>query len=275
LRASTEENYGAAPGFSISAANIALWDLAAKAAGVPLHRLLGKATTERFPAFAGLFQFDEPDAVRKMCSLALADGMCWVKLHEHREDCLRAAREVAPDAVLILDAYRAWKAEEATEMAEFLRQFDFFWLEEPIDPPFDLGALLPFTSAGIPIALGESAHTVREFKRMIASGAVDYLQPAITKMGGIDKVREVIDLGNSAGVQVYPWQAHFGPALLAYLHMNSVRSSPVPVEFQYFESMAARLYGEHVWPSNGFLSVPSGPGLGFDPDPAVLAEFSI
>ncbi len=107
------------------------------------------------------------------------------------------------------------------------------------------------------------------------AGAVTYLQPGITRMGGIEKVREIIALGRASGVTVHPWQPHFGPALLAYLHVNATRERPLPVEFQYFESMAARLYGEAVWPEGGFLSLPRSGGLGCDPNPGVLSEFAV
>lgn len=160
-------------------------------------------------------------------------------------------------------------------MAHILRPYNLFWLEEPIDPPSDLEGLSPFRSAGIPIALGESAHTVDEFQRMIDAGTVTYLQPGITKMGGIEKVQEVIDLGRANATAVHPWQPHFGPALLAYLHMDATLEVPVPVEFQYFESMAAKLYGDAVWPDRGFLSLSQEPGLGCDPDPEVLRAFAV
>jgi len=194
LTESVEEDYGVTPAFAISAANVALWDLAGKAAGVPLHRLFGDAKADRFPVFAGLFQFDDAEIVKTMCRRALADGMCWLKLHEYREECIAAAREVAPEVPLIVDAYRAWTAEDAAEVAEMLRPFNLHWLEEPIEPPSDLEGLSPFASAGIPTALGESARTTDDFQKMIDAGTVTFLQPGITKMGGIEKVREVIGL---------------------------------------------------------------------------------
>ena len=110
---------------------------------------------------------------------------------------------------------------------------------------------------------------------MIEAGTVTYLQPGITALGGIGKVREVAELGSANGVATHPWQPHFGPALLAYLHMNATLEKPVPVEFQYFDSIAARFYGDAFWPDGGYLSLPQSPGLGFDPDMEVLRAFAV
>lgn len=275
LRESSTESYGVWPGFAISAANIALWDLAGKAAGQPLYRLLGKARHQRFPVFASLFRLEDPELVRKNCLRALSENMCWLKLHEDREDCIRAARDVAPDTELILDVTRGWRPEEASEKARTLLPYRLHWLEEPIDPPEDLESLVPFNSAGIPIALGENALTLDEFRRIIDSGAVTYLQPGITKMGGLEQVLRVLELGREKGVTTIPWQPHHGPALLAYLHLIATLEELIPVEFLYYESIAGPLYGDTLRPQGGFLHLPHTPGLGCDPDPEVLSAFAV
>lgn len=261
--------------FAISAVDIALWDLAGKEAGVPLHRLLGDAKHERLPAFASLFRFEDPSLVQGMCSRALSDNMCWLKLHEDREDCVRAAREVAPDTKLILDVSCTWTAQEAAEMTKVLQPYQLHWLEEPIHPPEDTESLTLLKPAGIPIALGEHVYSIDEFRRIIDAGTVDIIQPGITKLGGISEVKKVLKLAAAKGVTAIPWNPHHGPGMLAYLHLVATLPEPIPVEFFYYKSIDGLLYGDALIPKDGYLSVPQPPGLGYEPDLEVLNRFAV
>jgi L-alanine-DL-glutamate epimerase-like enolase superfamily enzyme len=210
-----------------------------------------------------------------MCSRALAEGMCWLKLHEVREDCVRAAREVAPDTKLILDVNCAWTPQEAVEMARALQHYELHWLEEPIHPPEDIESLSLLKFAGIPIALGEHAYSPDEFQRIIDAGSVDYLQPGILKMGGIKEVQKVLTLAAASRVAAIPYTPYHGPGLLASLHLMATLPEPIPVEFLYYTSIEGLLYGDALTPKNGYLSVPQTPGLGYDPDPEVLSRFAV
>lgn len=265
----------AASTFAIGAVDTALWDLAGKAAGLPLHRLLGEARHDRLPAFASLFRFEDPGLVQEMSLRALADNMCWLKLHEDSEACVRAAREVAPDTKLILDVSCAWTAQEAAEMAKVLQPYQLHWLEEPIHPPEDVESLSLLKSAEIPIALGEHVYSIDEFRRIIDVGTVDIVQPGITKMGAINEVQEVLKLAAARGVTAIPWNPHHGPGMLAYLHLVATLPLPIPVEFFYYKSIEGLLYGDALLPTDGYLSVPQTTGLGHEPDPEVLSRFAV
>ena len=275
LRDNPLQEQGTPSIFAISAVDIALWDLAGKAAGLPLHSLLGGGRHERLPVFASFFRFDDPGLVHEMCLRALADRMCWLKLHEVREDCVRAAREAAPDTKLILDAYCEWTPQEAVEMVRALRPYELHWLEEPIHPPEDIESLSLLKFAGIPIALGENAYTLDEFQRIIEAGTVDYLQPSILKMGGINEVQKALKLAAANGVAAIPYTPNLGPGLLASLHLMATFPEPTPVEFFYYTSIEGLLYGDALTPKDGYLTVPQTPGLGYEPDPEVLSRFAI
>ena len=261
--------------YAISAVDIALWDIAGKAAGLPVHRLLGGAIHQKLPTFASFFRFEDAGLVREMCSRALSENMCWLKLHEVNEDCVRAAREVAPDTTLILDVNCAWSPVEAYARVERLRQYQLHWLEEPIFPPEDVQSLTSLLPLGVPLALGENATSPFEFQRIIDAGTVSFLLPGVAKIGGITQVRKVLALAEAGNVTAIPYTPYHGPGLLASLHLMATLPGPIPVEFFYYTSIDGLIYGDALTPVDGFLSVPQSPGLGHDPDPDVLSRFAV
>jgi len=260
---------------AMSAVDVALWDILAKAEGVPLHQLLGEGRHERLPVFASFFRFDDIETVGEMCLQALDEGMCWLKLHEIRVDCVQAARKAAPDAILILDPICEWTVQEAVANTRVLQDLNLLWLEEPIHPAEDVDSLSLLKFAGIPLSVGEHAYTLAEFQRIIDVGTVDILQPGILKMGSIAEVQKVLALASANGVRAIPHTPIHGPGFLASLHLMATLPDPTPVEFFYYTKMEGLLYGDVLTPKDGYLSVPQTPGLGYDPDPEVLNCFAI
>ncbi len=140
--------------FGLSALDIALWDLASKACGQPLHRLLGGSDAASLPCYASLIRYTDPELVRQNTGRALLDGYRHIKLHEVRLDCVRAAREAAGEDVRIaLDVNCPWTVREALDMARALRPYDLHWLEEPVWPPENHEGLAQVRrEGGIPVA---------------------------------------------------------------------------------------------------------------------------
>jgi L-alanine-DL-glutamate epimerase and related enzymes of enolase superfamily len=165
--------------FAISGLDIALWDIASKAAGLPLYQFLGASRIKNVPAYASLFRYEDPDCVGDRVDFAKNLGYEKIKLHEIGIDEVRAARNTAgEEALLMVDVNCPWTPEEARIMALKMKQFDIHWLEEPINPPEDFDSLAKLKSdTGVPIAAGENACTAFEFKKMIKGGAVSFAQP--------------------------------------------------------------------------------------------------
>jgi D-galactarolactone cycloisomerase len=260
--------------YGLSGLDIALWDIAGKAAGVPLYRLFGGSTKSHLPTYASLMRYTEPALVARHTEAALKRGFRYIKLHEIEVPAVQAGRDAAGyDIPLMVDTNCPWTPLQAIEVARQLEDCELYWLEEPVWPPENYDGLADVRSnGGVPIAAGENCPGVLDFKRMFAAEAVDVAQPSVTKVGGITEMRKVISLADTYNVEVHPHSPYFGPGLLATLHLVASTPGDMLVEHMYFD-LHANLYGSAVTPFNGSIAVPQGPGLGFDPDEKVIEKY--
>ena len=261
--------------FALSGLDIALWDAAGKAAGLPLCQLMGGQVRSDIPGYSSLFNYSNPEIVAEKTKQSIDEGYGYVKLHETGVAEVAAARDVAgPDIPIMVDTNCPWTPGEAKRMALAFQELDIHWLEEPIFPPEDFAALARLRAeTGIAIATGENACTAFQFKQMIDANAADYIQPSVTKVGGITEARKVAVLAETHGVSMMPHAPYFGPGFLATLHlMASVPNSGL-AEWFYLEREACP-YGGAIAPNNGMFSVPDGPGLGMEPDADVLKDYA-
>jgi D-galactarolactone cycloisomerase len=261
--------------FALSGLDIALWDIAAKAADLPLHRLLGGAGQTSLPAYASLLKYRDPERVAARTRQALEQGYRYIKLHETEEAEVRAARETAGNGIAIMvDTNCPWTPEQARLMTLKLRPYDLHWLEEPIFPPEDFQAIARLREGtGVAMAAGENNCTAFQFRDMLAANAVDYAQPSVTKVGGVSEFLKVATLADAAGVTLMPHSPYFGPGFLATLQLTAARGQPGALVERYHMDLEASLYGEAIDPVNGAFTVPDGPGLGREPDPDVIKTY--
>jgi L-alanine-DL-glutamate epimerase-like enolase superfamily enzyme len=260
---------------ALSAVDIALWDIAGKAAGLPVHRLLGGAAGS-LPCYASLDPYGDPAAVGAGVKAAVDAGFTAVKLHERDLPAVRAARaEAGPLRALMLDVNCPWTLPEAVERAALFRDLRLAWLEEPLWPPEDYAGLAELRArCGIPLAAGENAATPLEFDRLMAAGAVDFVQPSPAKMGGVTALAAVFPLAAARGVTVMPHTFYHGPGLLAAIHVTAALGTASSMIEWRLTDVESYPYGSAIRPVDGRLAVPQAPGLGIDPDPAVLREFA-
>src|SRR5882757_11471447 len=124
--------------FAISGLDIALWDLAARVQGVPLHRLIGARKRARIPAYASLLRIGTPDLVAGECETALRRGYTAIKLHETTAPAVFAARRAIGDGIpLMVDMNCPLTVAGATAFAHECKDAAPLFLEEPVWPPED------------------------------------------------------------------------------------------------------------------------------------------
>ena len=228
------------------------------------------------PAYASLLRYGEAGAVAQYTERALKRGYRNLKLHEITVAAIKAGREAAgPDVAIMVDCNCPWTVNEAIDMARRLQPFNLKWLEETVWPPEDHAGLARVQAqGGIPTAAGENV-MLPDFKCMFEAGAVTYAQPSVTKVGGVTQLRKVMALADAFGVNVVPHSAYFGPGLIASIHCIAAMPNPALVE-RYDADFAVNPLHDAINPDqDGCLAVPQGPGLGIEPDPAVIAKLRV
>jgi L-alanine-DL-glutamate epimerase-like enolase superfamily enzyme len=263
--------------FAISALDIALWDLAARARGEPLHRLLGGAKRARIPAYASLLRIGDPALIAGECTAALRKGYPAIKLHETTVPAVVAARDAIGAGIpLMVDMNCPMDGPTAIAFARNCQEAKPMFLEEPVWPPEDFATLARVrTEGGLDVAAGENACTVHQFRQMLTAGAVSYAQPSVTKVGGISEYLQVVALADAMGVKLAPHSPYFGPGLLATLQLLSLRDDGTFVEVFYMQREACLWRGSVEIDANGAVAVPDGPGLGCEPDASVMERYRV
>ena len=263
--------------YALSGLDIALWDIAGKRAGVSVAKLLGGASRDSLIAYSSLLRLNEPATVSNACRRALEKGFRRIKLHEITVEAVAAARDaIGDDVELMVDVNCAWRATEAMTMARRLEPYRLKWLEEPVWPPEDIEGLDRIRAVSdVPIAVGENIANAWSFKPLLKSTAVNYLQPSVTKMGGISEFSRVAMLAEMHGRLLAPHSPYFGPGILATLQMAAAYPLIGGIE-SFGVELEAPLFGRIGLPgADGTIAIPQGPGLGADPDPDVMTRYRV
>lgn len=253
--------------------DIALWDLLGKRSGQPIWRLLGGRNPGKLDAYASLLNYPTHDLVAQNVADAVTAGYRAIKLHQTTREDVLVAKRAAGDARVMLDVNCAWLPPKAHEMAQSMASDGLLWLEEPIWPPEDIGGLASLRRHCIPLSAGENVAGLFGFKSLIDAGAIDIAQPSVTKLGGISEMVKIITLCQANAIGVAPHSPYFGPGFIATLHIAAALVETPLIEVLWLE-MEANPFDPWVRPQDGKLAVPDGPGLGCDPNPAILARYA-
>jgi L-alanine-DL-glutamate epimerase-like enolase superfamily enzyme len=265
---------------AIAGVDIALHDLAARRAGVPLWRLLARDGSSelaanaaaKLPVYASGINPDDPGSVVERLR---GEGHVAFKLKvgfgdERDLQNLAAIRAVAGvDATLMVDANQAWSFAEASAIAARLAEFQPAWLEEPLraDRPWPewqrLAALAP-----VPLAAGENAIGEQAFDALIDSGAIAVVQPDLAKWGGVSGVLAVIERIAARKLRYCPHYLGAGIGLLASAHVLAARGrADGLLEVDSNENpLRSELCPQLAQLDAGTIALGDAPGLGIEPD---------
>lgn len=261
--------------FAISGVDIALWDLAAKRAGKPLYKLLAgqREIRTRIPFYASLVRYAEHYLVVDASKEVLNAGFRRIKLHEITLPAITACRKtVGPHTDICVDVNCAWSTDFVEKNLAELRALSLTWLEEPIYPPEDFAALASLRGKGLNIAAGENWCTSFQIDQALKAGAVDYLQPSMTKVGGISEYLRVVELADRAGTTLMPHSPYFGPGFYASLQVAAARPSITALEYNFVQPDAWLADVEGIRDGE-MIRVSEKPGIGFEPDLDVLKKY--
>jgi L-alanine-DL-glutamate epimerase-like enolase superfamily enzyme len=207
----------------------------------------------------------------------LRRGYPAIKLHETTVPAVVAARgAIGAGIPLMVDMNCPMDGPAAIAFAHACREAAPMFLEEPVWPPEDFATLARVRAeGGLDVAAGENACTAHQFRQMLAAGAVSHAQPSVIKVGGISEYLKVVALANEMGAKLAPHSPYFGPGLLATLQLMSLRDDGTFVEVFYMNREACLWQGKVEIDANGAVAVPDGPGLGYEPDRAVMERYRV
>jgi len=274
---------------AISGIDIALWDILGQATGQPVGRLLGGRYRERVQPYASLLMteparlHDRLVEVRSRGFRAFKIGWGPFGRGDRRADeaLVAAARAaVGPGAKLMVDAGGSdahWPhgLKWALETARMLAAHDVCWFEEPLRPDALADYALLRTQAPVPIAGGEVLTRRQAFLPFLAARAFDVVQPDVTKVGGITEEAWIARMASDHGVRFIPhgWNTAIG--LAADLQLASAFPDTDLVEYlagsAFIDGITA---GGWSLDADGFLPIPSAPGLGVALDRDAVARFT-
>jgi len=257
---------------AISAVDVALWDLQARAAGQPLFRLLG-ARREAVPIYGsgGFTSYSEAELAEQLAGW-VDQGIPWVKMKigkdwgtKPQEDVERVAaarRAIGPRAELFVDANGAYTVKQAIELAERFAAQGVTYFEEPVSS--DHHDQLAFVRQHVPMAVaaGEYGWDPWYFRAMLRDEAVDILQADATRCLGATGWLEAAVLAHSFAV---PFSAHCAPTI----HAQIGCAAPELAHVEYFHDhvrIEHLLFDGAPEPVGGYLRPdPTRPGLGLEP----------
>ncbi len=200
---------------ALSAFDMALWDLKARRAGLPLWNILG-GFGPNVPCYAGGIDLEPPlDKLLRQTDGNLAKSFRAIKMKVGRphlaEDVarVRAMREHLGEGFpLMADANMKWTVDEAIRAARALQPHDLTWIEEPTIPDDSAGHARIVREGGLPIAVGENLRSLWEFKQFIACGGVTYPEPDVTNCGGVTAFMKIAHLAEAFNMPVTSHGAH-------------------------------------------------------------------
>ncbi len=248
---------------AIAAFDVALWDMKAKRADLPLAKLLGaRRDSVRCYNTSGGFLSTPVEQLVENCEASIAAGIGGLKIKVGQPDPmadlarLDAVRKVVGDRVpLMVDANQQWDRPTAERVGRALEEFNLVWIEEPLDAYDVEGHARLAAQLVTPIASGEMLTSVAEHLNLIQHDAVDFIQPDAPRVGGITQFLKIATIAEQKYLKMAP---HF--AMEIHLHLAAAYAHDTWVEhFDWLDP----LFNEHLEIKDGRMLASDRPGLGF------------
>jgi len=269
---------------SMSGIDIALWDIKAKAAGMPLYRLLG-GCHERIRAYASAGFYAEGKGIKELAeemASYVKEGFTAVKMKigrlSHSQDAarVRAVREAIGDDVdLLVDGNNAYTAYQAIKIARMMEEYNIFWFEEPVPAEDIEGSAAVAAAIDTPVAAGENEFTRYGFRDLFLNKAVDIAQPDVTWCGGITEAKKIAAMASAWNIICVPHSFSSAIALVANLHFSASIPNSLFQEFdRNYNPLRENLLTEPVKINKeGYIELWDKPGLGVELDQAVVQRY--
>ncbi len=292
---------GAIETSALSGIDIALWDIAGKAAGVPVHQLLGGALRQSIRTYANIGLSTDPAELARRAKEAVAAGFQIVKFYPlppmiahppvhltaQVHDCCAAVRAaIGPDRDFAIDLHGRPLPLAVIAIERAVRDLRPLWIEEPV-PVEDEAALIQvrrkFTT---PIALGERLFSRWQFRRVLEAQLCDIIQPDVGNAGGISELRVLADMAEAHSVVFSPHSPNAILHTAASLQVAAIAQTFGTLEFRPSPDTGSGVFTtpDSLTGGPGGFALPTAPGLGIGVEPdrcqfdpariPILAEFA-
>jgi galactonate dehydratase len=276
---------------AMSGVEIALWDIAGKAARLPVYRLLGSKYRDRVRVYCDVDPrpaAGEPHPLASAASAAVREGYDALKMDlrgviqgagklwsraispvELRQmvDQVRMVRDaIGPDVDLAVDMHGMSDISGAQRLVHAMEPFDLMWLEDPI-PPENVEAMAKVTaSTSTPICTGESLYTAHEFRNLIQQQAADIISPDIPKTGGLVETRKIAYLAEMYYMLLAPHNTSSPVGTIASVHVCATLPNFLVLEYHgdWRPWWSDIIHHDKPIIQGGAIAVPEAPGLGIE-----------
>lgn len=269
---------------AMAAVDIALWDIAGKALGKPVHALLGAAYRDRVRVYASTLFTEDPGEMTAVGQKYVGQGFTAAKFgwgpmgRSLAQDVklVETARRAVGDKVdLLIDAGCVFKAREAIQRVHAFAPYRPFWLEEALEGDDLVGYRQLSRAAGdTRIATGEQESALASFESLITQGEVDVIQPDVSRAGGFTECRRIAEMAarHKRLCVFHAWKS--GILVAATLHMAAIVPDLPFVEYTVSESPLRReLVRGKIQLQDGIATIPQEPGLGVELDEEIVARY--
>lgn len=270
---------------AISGIDVALWDIAGKAANLPIFKMLGGPVRDRIKAYAsaghgrlGRIGPEFQSYVQrgfKACKMRVG-GMD----HPHmiagsRARVEEARKAVGPEVQIMLDAHGSTGITDAIKLARAVEEYDIAWYEEPVIYHNTRGLAEVRQAINIPVATGENLYTRFQFKDLAEARAADIWQPDTAMAGGITEMLRIASMASANEAQLAPHV--WGSAVLWVASLQLAAALPNYYIFEFtmtYSPLLTELISVPVTvEADGCVPIPQGPGLGCELDPEAEKKF--
>lgn len=269
----------------MSGIDMALWDIMGKATGKPVHKLLGGSYVDKVRPYASALMPDTPNEIKKLVEKYALQGYSAIKLGwgplgfdvKHDVELVKIARKAAGDKMeIMIDIGKRYRLRDAIYAARAMEQQNIYWLEEAL-PAEDLEGYRRLTkSSPVRIATGEEESGRRAFARLINETHIDVVQPDLSRCGGLTEAKKIATIAADANILCIPHAFKTGVLVAASIQLiASIQNAPF-LEFSVTESAIRKeLLVKPFIQKDGFIEVPTSPGLGIELNPEVIKKFGV
>ena len=269
---------------AISGIEQAMWDIVGKATQQPVYNLLGGKYREKVRVYANGWSYGmkEPDDYARAAEKVVKMGFSAMKFdplpspwrsyipkeHDKRAiGIVRAIRDaVGPDVYLLLEQHRRLAPMHAIRLDKQLAEFNLYWMEESCQAEFPEELAQIRREIGIPVVIGEATYTKTGFRPLLEKRSADILNPDVACVGGILELKEIAAMAEPFLVAVSPHNYNSTlVALASTVHASATMPNFIITEyFLPFVDFCDKISPNQLKPKNGYIELPTAPGLGVD-----------